>query len=321
MMLAINRFVAMFLGLVMAVNMRSCFFRPVSGASSGHFDAYETVASAKDRSNCCSMQGMAVDSSCLYTVKINRSNNKAFISKTSTKTGDTIPLMDPTTGSIYLQGLGHANDMDVTTLKGKSTLFIATMNSGSHSLVRMEADGTHIKKTGSYTLEFKGDRVHVSGVAITEKTDSSLTFLFKRGETFYTGSLHPDATTGTISLTKAFRLNTSSVKVNGRTMDLSNYLHQGFCYHENRLFVPLTTPRSKKNISIIAVYNVADTTGRITPCPKLSFCITSRAFGGLFEIESCGISPDGRLYFNTNRRKTDTDTNHDGIHYFKGYTF
>ena len=292
----------------------------VLAASAGYFRTYATIASVKDRDGCCSMQGMAVDSGWIYTIKINSGNSRAFLCRTNRSTGITSPLTDAGTGSIYLSRLGHANDMDVTTIDGKPNLFIATMNTGSLSLVRLEVRGSEVAMTGCYTISYHGENRHISGIAITKSTKSSIDFLFKRGCTFYTGSIDPKAAGGTIPIKKAFRLDLTHTMVGGKERDLSEYIHQGFGYCGGRLFLPLTGPAGKRNSSVILVY-VPNARGEMTLHRELSFQIKSREYPALFEIESCGISPDGRLYFNTNRRKSDSSINHDGIHYFKGYTF
>lgn len=74
---------------------------PASAASTGYFNSYSTVATIKDRSSCSSMQGMAVGSTYLYTVKVNgTTNQKAFISKTNKNTGETTVLTDTSTDTI-----------------------------------------------------------------------------------------------------------------------------------------------------------------------------------------------------------------------------
>jgi uncharacterized repeat protein (TIGR02543 family) len=60
----------------------------------------------------------------------------------------------------------------------------------------------------------------------------------------------------------------------------------------------------------------------IRPSEAIVFRVTSGAYSALFEIESCDISSgDNKLYFGVQRRKTTSDTNHDGICVFDGYTF
>ena len=70
------------------------------------------------------------------------------------------------------------------------------------------------------------------------------------------------------------------------------------------------------------VFDLRNASGTIYPSEALVFRVTSSYYGALFEIESCDIcSGDGKLYFNPNRRKTNSDTNHDGVSSIDGYTF
>ena len=109
--------------------------------------------------------------------------------------------------------------------------------------------------------------------------------------------------------------------VKGEEYDLSSYHTQGFGYYKDTLFFPLTGDVDR-NVSVVAVYDCSEMTGGVIPSSsELSFRIESKNFP-LFEIESCGIcSADKKLYFNTNRRASDTDTNRDAICVFKKFTF
>ncbi len=290
-----------------------------NAASLQYYKSYGNVATIKNRSKCASMQGIAVGSTYIYTIKIKTDNTKSFISKTNKNTGDTTVLTETATNSTYISYLGHANDMDVCSLDGKSNLFIATMEIGKYSLVRMQVNGSKITKKGNFTLKLNGENVSVSGVSVLSKSGAKVKMLFKRGCTFYTGTVDTSKSSGTVTLTKAFSINISDVKVNGKSMDLSSWVHQGYGYEAGKIYVPLTGPDGKKNVSIIAVYDIDGASGTIKSDPNLSFRITSSAYADLFEIESCGVSSDGKLYFNTNRRKVPGDGNSDGIHYFKDY--
>ena len=297
----------------MAVGSASPAFAAVK-----YYNSYSDIAAIKDKSSCPSMQGIAVGSTYIYSVKVNGDTNKsAFISKTNRKTGSTVTLKT-SSGATTFNYLGHANDMDVTSINDKSNLFIATMTTGSKSLVRMEVNGSTIAKKGNYTLKYNGENMSISGVAVYKKTDSKITLLVKKGQTYYTGSLKPTATSGTINLTKVFSLDLKNVKINGKKTDVSSFVGQGFGYDKNLIYVPLHSDKNKGQ-SVVVVYNIKNASGKITSDPNLSFRITSSTYAALFEIESCGISSDGKLYFNTNRRKSNSNTNWDGIHVFKDY--
>ncbi len=285
-------------------------------ATTGYFNKYSTIVKAiPDRSGCTITQALAVGSKWLYVVKTNSDDTKAVISKINKETGATTNLKT-SSGASTFNYLGHANDMDVATVNGKSNLYIATMKTGAGGLVRMEVNGSKIAKKASYKIRYNGADAKVSAVAIESKTSSKINFLFKKGKTVYRGSVGLNATSGTINLTKVCKLNVKSVIINGKTTDLSKFTHQGMGYHNGKIYVPLWAGGAgKENQSVIAVYNInSKTTGTITSDPKLSFRVTSGSYD-FFEIESCDISTgDGKLYFNTNR-----SLSCDGLHCFKSY--
>lgn len=307
------------LKVVTVVMALICMVLPLAiTASAAYYNTYADVKSMSDVNGCTSMQGMAVGSTYLYTAKVNSANTKAVLYKTNKNTGARTLLTDSASGNTYVTYLGHANDMCVTTLDDKSNLFIVTMKENSNALIRVRVDGSKFKKMGNYTVKYNGEHLAPSGVNIIKKTSTDITFLFKKGRSFYEGTIGLNQTSGTINVTKKFTINIASAVVNGKTLDLSSYTHQGYGYYKNYIFVPLT----KDNVSIVLVYNIKDATGTIKTVSDLSFRITSSTYADLFEIESCGISSsDGKLYFNTNRRKVSGGTGYDAVHYFKGYTF
>ncbi len=283
-----------------------------------YYNTYDTIASINNRNGCAAMQGMAVGSTYLYTVIIDGSDSRAAISKTNRKTGKVTHLKTKAGASTF-NYLGHANDMDVATINGKSNLYIATMKKGSNSIVRMEVDGSYIAKKAGYTLRYNGKDIKASGIAVLSKTSTKANLLVKSGSKCYTGSIGLTAKSGVINLTKAFNIDKKNCKINGTTTDLSSFVNQGIGYEKGKLFVPLWNS-AKDNQSVVVVYNILDSngavkTGTIKADQNLSFRITSGSFSG-FEIESCGISGDGKLYFNTNR-----SGQQDAVHCFKKYTF
>lgn len=289
-----------------------------ASAATYYYNTYSTVADVLNRDGCSAMQGMAVGSTYLYTVKIKDDNSGAVLQKTNKNTGATTNLTN-STGSIYTY-LNHANDMDVTTIDGYSQLFVATMATGGNSLVRIKVNGSKATKSGGYTLMYNGAQKSVSGVAVEWTDANNVYLLLKSGATVYRATVPKAATSGQINITKAFTLNTSSVKVNGATQNLSSYTHQGMGYHDGKIFVTLWGGGAgKSNQAVIAVYNTANASGSVTADPNLSFRITSGAYTG-FEIESCGISSDGQMYFNVNRW-TASSGNYDAILRFNGYTY
>ena len=281
---------------------------------SAYYNDYDTISSISTANGCTAMQGLAVGSTYLYTVKIKSDNSKQILYKTHKDTKKTTLLKNSETGNKYCTYLGHANDMDVTTLDGKSHLFVATMKSGSQSVVLIKIDGGNFKKVGQYKVTLNGADTSVSGIAVWKKTSTEITLLFKKGVTFYKGTIGINQRSGTIAIQKIFTINIKSAVINGKTMDLSSFTHQGFGLKGNTIFVPLYNSDST-NVSIIPCYDISNPTGTLTTKNNLSFRITSSAYS-TFEIESCGVSSDGKLYFNVNR-----NNNKDAVLVFKNYVY
>ena len=87
-------------------------------AASEFYGDYTDVSYIYDYGACTGMQGLAVGSQMLYTVKINESDQLAVIKMTDKDTGDTTTLYNSDEGSYYFSYLDHANDMDVWGIDG-----------------------------------------------------------------------------------------------------------------------------------------------------------------------------------------------------------
>ncbi len=289
----------------------------LSSASTGYYNTYTDVATLGNANSCYATEGFAVGSSYTYSVKINDANTAAVIYRTAMVGGATTLMTNGDSGHTYVNYLGHANDLALSSDDGNYYMFVVTMVAGSTSLVKLKYVGTTYYKVGAYTIRYNGADKAMSGLTITSKDASNIYFLFKSGRTFYRGSLPLSATSGTIDVTKAFSLNIENAQVNGSTVsNITSYLTQGIGYYKNTLYYPLTY----ENISIVLVYrNISTASGTIYADNNLSFRITSSAYPNHFEIEGVGIGEGNRLWFNTNRRKVAGDTAHDGVHYFDGY--
>ncbi|WP_244843854.1 hypothetical protein [Actinocatenispora sera] len=287
-------------------------------ASTGYFNTYTTMATLGNANSCYAAEGFAVGSSYTYSVKINGDENKAVIYRTRMSDGTTTLMKNGDNGTTYATYLGHANDVVLSSTDGNYYMFVVTMKAGSTSVVKLKYVSTTFYKVGSYTLQYDGANKSMSGVKITSKTASTINFLFKSGRTFYRGTLPRSATSGTIALSSAFSLDVVHAKVNGKTIDnISSYVNQGFGYDSNTVYFPMTY----ENVSIVLVYrNISTASGTIYSADDLSFRITSSAYPTLFEIESVGIGAGSHLWFSTNRKNSSSDTAHDGVHYFNGFT-
>ena len=315
-----KRLVACLTAAVLLVMM--VYAPPEANAVNDFYGDYTDASKIYDYGSCPSMQGLAVGSTYMYTVKINSGNTSAFISMTHKDTGTTTKLYNSDAGSYYFDYLGHANDMDVWGIDGYSNLFVATTNSGSNAIVRLKRSGNNLTKVASYSLTYNGAETCATALAVKSVSNGVITFITKLGMDLYTGSVSTSATSASIALTKLCTISKARVYIKGSYVDLSGYVNQGFGYYNNTLFVPVSGDSSNLNRSVIMVYDLSNPSGTIYPTEALVFRVTSGAYSALFEIESCDICPtDGKLYFSTNRRKTNSDTNHDGVSSFDTYTF
>ncbi len=283
---------------------------------------YTDSAKIYDYGSCPSMQGLAVGSTYLYTIKIGSNDASAFISMTHKDTGSTTRLYNADAGSYLFNYLGHANDMDVWGIDGYSNLFITTTNTGSNAIVRLKRNGNNLTKVASYSLTLNGVQTCATALAVKSVSGGTITFITKLGMNLYTGSVSTSASSANIELTPLCTIAKDRVYIKGSYLNLSSFVNQGFGYYQDTLFVPISGDDDELNRSVILVFDLSKASGTIYPSEALVFRVTSGAYSALFEIESCDICPtDGKLYFNTNRRKTNSDCNHDGVSSFDGYTF
>ena len=315
-----KRTVALFALVMLLVGM---VYVPMEAEAANEFYGdYTDAAKIYDYGSCPSMQGLAVGSQMLYTIKIGSNDSQAFISMTDKDSGSTTKLYNSDAGSYYFNYLGHANDMDVWGIDGYSNLFITSTNEGSNAIVRLKRSGNNLTKVASYSLTYNGSATCATALAVKSVSNGVITFITKLGMNLYTGSVSASAKSANIELTKLCTISKARVYIKGSYLDLSNFVNQGFGYYQDHLFVPISGDDSQLNRSVIMVYDLRNASGTIYPSEALVFRVTSGAYSALFEIESCDIcSGDGKLYFNTNRRKTNSDTNHDGVSSFDGYTF
>ena len=285
---------------------------------------YSDVSKVYDYGSCPSMQGMAVGSQMLYTIKINSNDSLANIYMTDKDSGTTTRMTDSSDGSYYFSGFGHANDMAVWGIDGASHLFVTSTEEGYGAITRLQRSGSQLTRVAYYSLSYNGTPTCATAFDIMSVENGKINFITKLGQTVYTGSVDVNATYADIPLTKLCTISKERVTIKGETLDLSDWVNQGFGYHKNTLYVPITGPDGELNRSVVCVYNLDNVVpgSTIYPTDSIAFRITSGAYSALFEIESADIcTGDNKLYFNTNRRVTDSDTNHDGVSSFDGYTF
>ena len=283
-----------------------------------HYGSYETLSTIYNQGDCFSMQGMTMNSTYTYCAKVNTDTDaSACIIRTNISTGAKTVMINGATGGYYFSNLGHANCLDTEWFGNCNQLLVT----GGYNLIRLKISGSTLTTAGTYTASYNGSSLSMTAVQIMNATEHELKLLVKNGRNLYTGTLNPAASSGNIVLTKLCSLNISSARLKGQTYDFSSYLQQGMDYHDGKLFLPLSG-NSQMDTSVVLVYDLKGATGELKNDPTLSFRIISSSYAALFEIEDVAVCPQtGRLYFNTNRRMSSSDTNHDSCSYFSDYVY
>lgn len=245
-----------------------CFASASTSVTPEHYEDYGNVLELYNLNGCTGMQGMTVDNQYIYNVKVDSSTeDNAFIARTHKDTGSTVYLTDSSTGSQYFSYFGHANDLELDTIAGVNTMFIATSTDGDYSLVRMELNGTSLTKIGNYKTTYNGTATAISSANVMAKSDTDITLLIKKGKHLFTTTLSVNATSGTLVLEHIFSIDTANVTIDGVCNDFSDYLGQGFEYIDGKIFVPMACA-DPMNKGCIAVYHIEGASGTIPPFPS-----------------------------------------------------
>ena len=196
-------------------------------AASVFYGDYTDVDKIYDYGSCPSMQGLAVGSQQLYTIKINSSDSLAVISMTDKDTGSTTTLYNADAGSYYFSYLDHANDMDVWGIDGYSNIFVATTKQGSNGIIRLKRNGSNLTKVASYRLTCDGEDICATAMAVKGVSNGQIHFITKWGMDLYTGSVSTSSSNATIDMKKICSISKDKVYIKGEYLDLSSFVNQG----------------------------------------------------------------------------------------------
>lgn len=277
------------------------------------------------------LQGMTAGTRYIYSIKINKANTKSAIFKTDMVTKKTIQMKNANTGLLYNTYLKHGNDMTGLSIDGFSNLYVVDRGDGVPQVIKLKVNGSEYEQVAKYRTTLDGSPLSMVAIDLISKTSSEVTFLFKRGNAFYTGSIGLRDGNGDIKLKRAFRIDKANALVNGKTIpSIEEYTPQGIEYSGDKLYVTLWgrsvdgKTELAPNTSIILVYNNIVAAIKQEGIPTLkasdtSFQIVSSLYAK-YEIEGCCIA-GGTMYITANRGKLVSDiTNMDtAICYFIDY--
>lgn len=223
-------------------------------AASAFYGDYTDVTKIYDYGSCPGMQGLAVGSQMLYTVKVNSNDTLAVIKMTDKDTGDTTTLYNADAGSYYFSYLDHANDMDVWGIDGYSNLFVATTKQGADGIVRLKRNGDSLTKVATYRLTCDGEDICATAMGVMGVSNGMINFITKWGMDLYTGSVSTSVSSGTIQMKRLCTISKEKVYIKGEYLDLSSFVNQGMGYHNGVLYVPISGDDNWLERSVVMVF-------------------------------------------------------------------
>ena len=275
-------------------------------------DDFDTVAKVGEANKCYSAQGMAVGDDYLYFVQIGDDDARAVVHRIDIETGDRELMYHSETGLDYFTNFDHSNDLDWMVVDGVEYLCVLA----SPKLLLFQIDDTDLIPYAEYDLKYNGSSFGPGGMAVESVSGNRVSYLFKWDKTISHAKMPITKTEGSINVAIKCTLDVSKVEVDGKAQNFSHFVNQGMGYSDGYLFVPITGNEDDDTInhSLILAYDISNvkTNARVYPDEGKTFYVISEDYPALFEIEDCGVSDDGKLYFNTNSRRTNRDTKHDG---------
>ena len=308
--------------IVCTVILITTLISPLAAASDTITDeGWTKLVSTQHTLGCSGTQGMAVGDTYLYSVMIGGENTKAIVFRVHKDNGRTRIMKNGDTGENYFTNLGHANDADVAVIDGKEYLFVLASGNDieTGNIVVFEVDGTTLRQTAQYTLHYNGGNFNPVGFAVYTVDDKDITFLFKWShKTISTGKIAKDKTEGKISVNVKCYLDSTAVEVNGKKRDFTGFANQGIAVYGDIVLATYAGCYEVETVyqSLVLGFDLSQIekgTPTLKPREDLVFYLESSDYPRCFEIEDCGISSDGKLYFNANCWKSLSDTNHDGV--------
>ena len=290
-------------------------------AATVYDDGFDTVCKVGEANHCYSAQGMAVGDEYLYSVQIGDNDARAVVHRVHKDTGDRVLMEDSETGETYFTNFGHANDLDWVSVDGVEYLYVLA----DSNLLIYTIEDTKLVPYREFQLKYNGSTFDPGGMAVQSVSSSRITLLFKWKKSISTAVISRNMKKGNISVALRCHLDVTNVTVDGEERDFSSFVNQGMGYEDGYLFVPITGNDEDNTInhSLILAYDIRDAKNGVTvrPDEDKTFYVISEEYPALFEIEDCGISSDGKLYFNTNSRRSNSNTKHDGVFVLNDFVF
>ena len=308
--------------LVCAAMLAGTLIIPAAAAAETLYDDdFTYIVNAPGTYGCSSAQGMAVSEKYLYVSMVGGGNVIAAIWRVDRETGTVRVMQNGETGENTFSNLGHVNDMDLAVIDDKEYLYVLASGNDieTGNIIVFEIDGRKLYQKAQYTLHYNGGNFNPNSMAVYKIDGDEIIFAFKwSNKTISTGFIELDAKEGKIPVSILCYLDSSRVEVNGKKRNFTGFANQGICIQGDTLFATYAGCYNIETVhqSLILGFDLSQAEGNtptLQPEEDLIFYMESEEFPRCFEIEDCGVSPDGKLYFSANCWKSESDTGHDGV--------
>ena len=305
--------------LLCAAAVASAALMPAQAAVTIRDDELDHIATLKPVNSLGIAEGMAVGDTYLYAALINGSDSQCSIVRVHKDTGESTVMRNGANRRNYFGNLTHANDLEIMTEDGKEILYVLS----SGNILVFEVDDRTLNPIGELFIMLGGKKFTPASIAIERVGEEETSFLFKSGLYIYRGTFPTGMHSGNIELSRVHYLDVTNIEIDGMLCDFTSFMNQAMFCQNNILYIVKAGCDKVETIreSIILGYELVPGKERLRPEPDLVFYFNSETYPALFEAEDCGISSDGKMYFNTNGRKSATETNHDGIFRIRNVDF
>ena len=280
------------------------------------------LAHTRHNLGCTATQGLAVGEKYLYSFMVGGENTKAIVFRVDKDTGRTTIMKNGDTGENYFTNLGHANDADAAVIDGVEYLFVLASGNGieTGNIIVFEVDGKELYQRAQYTLKYNGGNFNPGSFAFYKMEKEQITFAFKWShKTVSLGKVRWGKEKVATNVSVLCYLDSTAVEVNGEERNFTGFANQGIDVCGDILFAVYAGCYEVETVyqSLILGFDLSEvekgTTPTLEPREDLILYMESSDYPRAFEMEDCGISSDGKMYFNANCWKSVQDTNHGGV--------
>jgi hypothetical protein len=100
---------------------------------------------------------------------------------------------------------------------------------------------------GNYTVVYadNGNQTGASSAQVMRVNGSVVELMIKKNKYLYTATLDTTKTSGKLPITHVFTMDVANMWLNGKIVDTTEWLHQGFEYRDGKIFVPISRSNSR----------------------------------------------------------------------------